>query len=178
MSRHRQRTFEDVSDLYHKLGSETTAKGRREAGSRLAELLGNSKIRARLSSECKVPHERQSRAREKLNSVWRSAINASVSASEKAMEGRTKVTQEELALPFRLLKYCDGDLPKCGPFEEALPAAASEMDTLRNNGTKLDHKNIDSLLSYCLNALGNKKAILDAEYDLMGLLVMLCSRSD
>ena len=86
--------------------------------------------------------------------------------------------QEELALTFRLLKYCDGDLPKCRPFEEALPAAASEMDTLRNNGTKLDQRNIDSLLSYCLNALGNEKARLAAESDLMGLLIMLCSRSD
>ena len=76
------------------------------------------------------------------------------------------------------MEYCDEVLSKCGPFEEALPAAASEMDTLRNNGTKLDQRNIDSLLSYCLNALGNEKARLAAESDLMGLLVMLCSRSD
>ena len=89
-----------------------------------------------------------------------------------------KVMQEELALTFRLLKYCDGDLPKCRPFEEALPATASEIDTLRNNGTKLDHSNINILLSYFLNALSNDKAILDAESDFIGLLVMLCSRSD
>ena len=69
-------------------------------------------------------------------------------------------------------------MPKCSPFEEALPAAASEMNTLSNNGKKLDQSNIDSLLTYCLNGLGNEEAILAAEYDLMGLLVMLCSRSD
>ena len=86
--------------------------------------------------------------------------------------------QEELALTFRLLKYCDGDLPKCGPFEEALPASASDIDTLRNNGTKLDHSNTNILLSYCLNGLSNDKEILNAESDLIGLLVMLCSRSD
>ena len=57
------------------------------------------------------------------------------------------MTQEELALPFRLLKYCDGDLPKCGPFEEELPAAAYDMGTLSNNGTNLDQRNTDSLLS-------------------------------
>ena len=99
-----------------------------------------------------------------MDSVWRSAINASVIASEKAMEGQTKVTQKYFVL--------------CGPFEEALPATASEMGTLKNNGTKIYQRNIDSLLSYCLNVLGNDKAILAAKYDLMGLLVMLCSGSD
>ena len=101
-----------------------------------------------MSSEYKVPHERQSWARENLDSVWRLEINASVIASEKAMEGRKKVTQEELALPFWMLIYCGGDLPKYGLFEESLPAAASEMDTLRNNGKNIDQRNIDSLLSY------------------------------
>ena len=67
---------------------------------------------------------------------------------------------------------------KCGLFEEVLSSDASEMDKLRNNGTKLDQKNIDSLISYCLNALGNKKTRLAAEYNFMGLLVMLCYRSD
>ena len=80
--------------------------------------------------------------------MWKSTINASAIAFEKDMEGRTKVMQEELALPFWLLKYCDGDLHKYGPFEEALPAAASERDTLSNNGTKIYHRNIDSLVSY------------------------------
>ena len=94
------------------------------------------------------------------------------------MEGRKKFTQEELALPFQLLKCCNVNLPKCGPFEEALPEAASEMDTLRNNGTNIDQRTIGSLLSYCLNALGNKKVRLSVESDLMGLLVMLCSKSD
>ena len=56
------------------------------------------------------------------------------------------MTQEELALTFWLLKYCDGDLPKCRPSEEALPEAAFEMDKLRNNGTKLYQRNIDSLI--------------------------------
>ena len=56
--------------------------------------------------------------------------------------------EEKLALPFRLLKYCDGDLPKCGPSKEALPADASDMDTLRNNDTQIDQRSIDSLLSY------------------------------
>ena len=88
------------------------------------------------------------------------------------------MAQEELALLFRLLKYSNGDLPKCGPFKEALPAPTSDMYTLINIGTKIDHRNIYSLLSYCLNALGNKKARLAAESDLMGLLIMLCSRSD
>ena len=88
------------------------------------------------------------------------------------------MTQEELSLPFRLLKYCDGDLPKCGLFREALLSAASEMDTLRNNGTNIDHNNIDIFLPYCLNALGKDTARLAAEYELMGLLVMLCSRSN
>ena len=67
------------------------------------------------------------------------------------------MTQEELALP-RMLKYCDGDLPKYRPFEEALTAAASDMDTLKNNGTNIYQETIYSLLSYCLNAIGNKKA--------------------
>ena len=93
------------------------------------------------------------------------------------MEGQTKVTQEELALPFWLLKYCDGDLSKWGTFEEALRAAASEMDILSNNGTKLDQRNIIILLSYLLNAIGNENAILDAYYDLVGLLFMLFSKS-
>ena len=82
-----------------------------------------------------------------MGSVWRSAINASVIASKKYMEGQTKVTQDKLALPFWLLKYCDGDLPKFGLFEEVLPAAAYEMDTLINNGINLDQRNIDRLLS-------------------------------
>ena len=94
-----------------------------------------------------------------MDCFWRSSINASVIAYvilfEKDMKGRTKVTKEELALPFLLLKYCGGDPPKCGPLEEALPAAASEMDSLGNNGANLDQRNIDSLLSYCRNALGN-----------------------
>ena len=94
------------------------------------------------------------------------------------MERQTKVAQEELALPFWLLKYCDRDLPKCGTFEEALLEAASDMDTLRNNCTKLYQRNINILLSYLLNALGNKKEILAAESDIMGIMVMLCSRSD
>ena len=94
------------------------------------------------------------------------------------MEGLKKVMQKELVLPFWLLEYFDGDLPKCGLFEEVLPEDASEMDTLRNNGTNLYHRNIYSILSYYLNALGNEKARLAAEYDPMGLLVMVCSRSD
>ena len=101
----------------------------------------------RLTSEYKVPQEQQLWARKNLDLVWISAINAFVIASETVMEGQTKVTQEELALPFWLLKYCDGDLPKCGPSKEALPEAVSEMDILRNNGTKIDHRNIDILLS-------------------------------
>ena len=52
------------------------------------------------------------------------------------------------------------------------------MDTLRNNCTKLYQRNIDGLLSYCFNALGNEKAILASKSDLMGLLVMLCSTSN
>ena len=75
------------------------------------------------------------------------------------------------------MKYCDGDLPKYRPFKESLPEAVSEMDTLSNNGTKLDQRNIIILLSYLLNAIGNENAILDAYYDLVGLLVMLFSRS-
>ena len=76
------------------------------------------------------------------------------------MEGKKKVTEEELALPFWLLKYCDGELPKCGPFEEALTAAVYEMDKLRNNGTNLDQRSINIFLSYLLNTLGNEKEIL------------------
>ena len=83
-----------------------------------------------------------------MDSLCRSAINPSVIASDKVMEGQTKVMQEELALPFRLLKYCNVDLSKCKPFEEALSEAASDMDTLRSNYTKMDQRNIDSLLSY------------------------------
>ena len=77
-----------------------------------------------------------------------------------------------------MLKYCDGDLPKCGMSKEAPPASASNMDTLRNNGTKIDQRNIDSLIYYCLTALGNEKVGLAAESDLIILLVMLCYRSD
>ena len=47
-----------------------------------------------------------------------------------------------------MLKYCDGDLTKCGKFEEALPAAAYDMDTLRNNGTNINQRNINILLPY------------------------------
>ena len=88
------------------------------------------------------------------------------------------MAQEELALLFRMLKYSNGDLPKCGPFKEALPAPTSDMYTLINIGTKIDHRNIYSLLSYCLNAFGNEKTRLAAEYNLMVLLVMPCYRSD
>ena len=65
------------------------------------------------------------------------------------------MTQEELALPFWLLKYCNGDLPKCRSFKEALPAAISDMDILINIGTKLDQSNINSPLSYFLKSIGN-----------------------
>ena len=77
-----------------------------------------------------------------------------------------------------MLKYCGGDLPKCGLFKEALTEAVSEMDILRNNSTELDNRNIDSLQSYYLNAIGNEKAVLAAESDFMGILVIMCSRSD
>ena len=97
-----------------------------------------------------------------MDLVWISEINPSVIASEKAMESQTNVTEEELALPFQLLKFFDGDLTKCRLFGEALPAAASDMDKLRNNGTKLDQRNIYSLLFYCHNALSNYKARLAA----------------
>ena len=59
-----------------------------------------------------------------------------------------KVTQEELALPFWLFKYCNGDVTKYRLFKEVLPATVYEMSKLRNNGTKLDQRNINSLLSY------------------------------
>ena len=94
------------------------------------------------------------------------------------MEDRTKWTQEELAILFWLLNYCNGDLTECGSFKEALPAAASDMDTLSNNCKKLDHREFNSLISKSLNRLGNKKLGLATKSDLMGLLVMLCSRSD
>ena len=81
-------------------------------------------------------------------------------------------------LPFFLLKYCNGDLPKCGLLEDALPAAASEMNTLKNNGKNIDQRNIDILLSYCLNTFGNEKGILADKSYPMGLLIMLCPRSD
>ena len=92
-------------------------------------------------------------ASKNLDSMLRSATNAYVTVSEKATETRTKVTQEDLALPLRLLKYRDRDLPKCGLSKKVLPEDASEMDTLGNNGIKLEKRNNYSLLSVLCHEL-------------------------
>ena len=107
------------------------------------------------------------------------AINTSVIVVWESYGGLNKSdTRENLRFRFGSWDIANGKLTKYGPFEEALWAAVSEMDTLSNNGTKIDQRNIDILLSYCLNTIGNEKARLSAESNLMGRLVMLCSRSD
>ena len=185
--------FERVRDLCSSLRSESKITVRRKVGDELHTVLSDSRYQARLARETGYDFR-------KISSVWRLATSNAIIAAQRTMDGKPKVTAQDVLLPWKIMTLADkdssqfhhgifGDLfvdsggrnhGRAGSSALADEFGAGGITTLadQRSKTKFSAGEIHKLLQFCLHALGDDSVKEVAEADLLGMLLSLCSRPD
>jgi hypothetical protein len=166
-------TYKKIRSLAKLLLEETKVTARRNAGKELLALLSNPTLRRRLASEVAPPAHKRGRVsiqvaqRNALAEVWRYVLQNAVLAAQKTVaKQKSKVTHEEVSLPYELLL-------RCNKVEEDSGSTPTMGGTARlsRNETKL-------LTKYCLDMLENEDTFQVAEVKMLEMLAYICSRRE
>ena len=163
--RQKSAAYTEISRLATQLRSEKV-RSRRQAGEELLRKLSDSKFACRLTEEAIASGSRHN-GRKALCAIWRILITNALHAADEVLSEnkRAKPTKEDIELPFRLLKLCDGSINE-----------HNDVTVLINGrGSKMSSREIQSLLSYCLDMLTHEKAIEIAEFEILGMFAYLLS---
>jgi hypothetical protein len=163
-------TYQSIRSLAKELLEEKAVKKRRAAAEKLENLLANPSIRRKLASEVTPPAHKRGRVsihvaqRKALAEVWRYLIHNAVVASQQIVgKQKSKVTKDDVILPWKMLRLCS-------KVEEDF-GSPPNLPTLSKNEAKL-------LIRYCLEMLENEDTLRVAELVMLEMLDHICSRRE
>lgn len=188
MARRQMSAFETCRDLCSSLRSESKITARRKIGDELYSVLSDPRYQARLARETGYDIR-------KISSVWRLAISNAIIAAQRTMDGKSKVTAQDVQLPWKIMTLADKESSQLqhGIFSDlGVDRGGTGVDGPGGLGgggtttsladprskTKLSSGEVQKLLQFCLLALGDESVREVAEVELLGMLLSLCSRSD
>lgn len=155
--------------------NDSKIKQRRAAGEKLQNLLSQAEARRRLAAEVSIPGSHRGRIsivgarRTALAELWRWIIQSAVSAVQAIVDGKSKVTDSDIIMPYNLIRLCDmqdegGNDPN--------------IDYYHLVSSKLDKNTTRCVFEYCMEMLDNKTRIETAVLPLLQMLGYICSRRD
>lgn len=166
-------TYNQISALSRDLGDNAVKKSR-AAGDGLIKMLGEERVRRRLAEEA-TPTDLQpgdpgvqAIRRKALAQIWRLVITRAIASVENIRDEtkkKTKLTDADIRLPFKLLQLCD------------MPDELFGADT-----PKLSRVETKLVLNYCINMLcWEDNKVKDTHGGVRSLLQMLshiCSKRE
>jgi hypothetical protein len=166
--------YSEIKHLVKEL-NDSKIKQRRSAGEKLQNLLSQPEVRRRLLAEVSVPHAQRSRIsiagarRTALAELWRWIIQSAVSAVQSIVDGKSRVTEADLIMPYNLIRLCDMKDDERG-----------NNDTVPYNlqSSKLDKKTTRCVFEYCMEMLDNNTTADIAVLQLLQMLGFICSRHE
>lgn len=173
-------TYRRVRQLVEELSKTTAVQKRRNAGKELQELMMKPEIRKNLANEAGqaimqrregVGGQRSRKSdvslrvarRKALSSLWRSIVRAAVVAVESLYEGKTKFTEGDVNLLYKIIQACD---------------IANEGFENAYSNSKLTRKETRLVTRLCLRLLEDEDVLKSAESRLLDILDFICSSSE
>ena len=161
-------TYNEISALSRDLQENNAIKKTRAAAEALVVKLGDEQVRRRLAREATPedlePGESvQAIRRRALAQIWRLVISRAIAAVENIVEGKKKLLDSDVKLPYKLLLLSD------------------KTDELFDKDTpKLSRQETKLVLNYCLNMLYDDKVMgtEGAEDTLLETLAYICGRRE
>lgn len=161
--------YNEIKGLRKQLDDAGAVKKSRAASERLLVMLSDPDVRRRLAVEATPdapPPGRSLRAirRAALAEMWRVLIQSAITSAHLiARKGKSKLTNQDLRLPLKLLELCDKP-------DEVFDEATS----------KLGREQIKLLYSYCMTMLDDDQTLLidGGEKTLLTMLAYICSRRE
>lgn len=147
--------YADISQLTNQLRNETKITARRKAGRDLVKYLTDPRVQSKIEKEARS-------SRKAIVAMWNNIISSALCAATK---GKTKKSAEDLMLPFRLLRICDGTDQQ------------RDAEILINGtGTKLSGDKVHELVRYCLDMLAESSSNEIPELEALKMLSYLLSK--
>lgn len=163
------RVYDEISALLKELnGGKITQQ--RAAGEKLQTMLSKPEIRRKLAAQVSIPESQRRtssiifRRRAALSEFWRLVIQCSITAVYGIIDGKSKISESDVILPFKLLLSCD--------------AVDDSLETSRQYAPKLDNETTRMVLKYCLEILGIESIVRLCEQSVLQMLGYLCSRRE
>jgi hypothetical protein len=161
--------YNEIRALRTQLDEAAAVKKSRAASERLLVMLSDPDVRRRLAAEAtpdNLPPGRSLTAirRVALSEMWRALIQSAVTSVHLiARRGKSKLTNQDVRFPFKLLELCD------------------KPDEVFDEATcKLGREQTKLLCSYCMTMLDDEQTLLidGAEKTLLTMLAYICSRRE
>lgn len=161
-------TYREIKSLVKDL-RESKVKNRRAAGDKLQLLLSQSEVRKKLAAEVFIPSGgSRSMLRTRmlaLSEFWRYIIQSAISSVQFISDGKSKLTDCDILLPYNLIRLCD----LCDDGNDA---------TIKLSSPKLDKQTTRMVFEYCMDMLDNKLTLDLAELPLLQMMSYMCSRGE
>ena len=162
-------TYDAIIALTRQLSNnDTKTTKRRQIASDLERQLSNYSVRKQLADEVSPgigDYSTAVRRCKALQLLWSNALNASIHTVKSILKTKTKLSVEDIRLPYKILR------------------ASSQPDyAFDTNGiglTKLPKKSVRNALKFCLEMLQNEKVLeVKGEENMIDMLYFLCSRDE
>jgi len=167
----RMKTYIEIRSLAKEMLDAPNVTKRRKVGDRLCSLLSDHDVRRRLATEVTPVQPVRGHVsdhvarRNALAEMWRYIVLNACLAIQKPKKKQTKLSAEDVLVPFRLLQICDKADKDFGTGR----LRASAM--LSRNETKV-------IVKYCLDMLENEEVLKEAELSMLEMLNYICSRRE
>lgn len=162
--------YSEIKSLIKDL-NESKIKQRRMAGEKLQSMLSQPETRRRLAMEVSIPPSQRGlisiagARRMALAEVWRLIIQSAISAVQAIVDGKSKITESDILMPYKLIRSCD-------MHDEV------EDASIQFSNTKLDKKTTRIVFEYTMEMLENRTTLELAEMTLLQQLAYICSRRE
>jgi hypothetical protein len=162
------RVYDEIITLLKDLrGGKITQQ--RAAGTKLQTLLSKPEIRRKLAAQVQIPETQRGKAsivlrrQAALSELWRLVIQHAISAAYNIMDGKSKIIEADVVLPFKLILLCD---------------IVEDSSPRQTHNPKLDSDTTRMVHKYCLEILRNESIVRFFEHSILQMLVYICSRRE
>jgi len=158
--------YTEISRLSTQLRNDKV-RNRRQAGTELIQKLSDTKFTSKLQNEASTIQDKR-KTRNAINTLWRILIHNALYAANLVLKStrKTKLSKEDIELPFRLLQLCDGSIQH---------HLNDPQTFIHGRGSRMSGKEVQELLSYCFDLLTNEKVLEIADMMALRMLAYLVS---
>ena len=187
------RAFDQALQLSNALQNDNRITSRRKNAEDLRDLLSEPRYQEQLIVETNNDLN-------KINHVWRLAVKSAVLAAKKSLTSKTVKTiqAQDIMLPLKIMNLADKDSERLQPglFRDVdmaedygnrngVSGLGDDVEGRRvkllfdkRSKSRFSSSEVVMLLEFCLSCLGDERPRDFAEYELMTMLCLLCSRTD